>query len=102
MNILLIIFYVISSILGWLFNIYLLKEIKNSVPVGTIMTFTENLSPDNFLLCNGQKLLKKKYKDLFNIIGNNYSEDSTDKEYFFVPNLVNKDIKLNYMIKFER
>ena len=61
------------------------------VPIGGIIPWAaSNTStlPTNFVLCNGQSLLRTTYSNLFDLIGTNYG--SVDDTHFNVPNFVGK------------
>lgn len=45
-----------------------------SVPVGTIIEYTNNSIPDNYLLCNGDEISRTTYSELFEVIGTQYGE----------------------------
>ena len=55
-------------------------------PVGTIQAFSGTVAPDGWLLCDGDDISRETYKELYDVIGNNfgYGDGSTT---FHLPNL---------------
>ena len=45
---------------------------SDSLPIGSIISFSSNSIPSNYLLCNGSAVSRKQYKQLFDIIGITY------------------------------
>lgn len=73
----------------------LFDEFKSSIniidilPIGTIIIYTGNIIPNNWLKCDGSQLLVNDYFSLYTIIGNIYGGDN----YLFnLPNLDGKTI----------
>lgn len=50
-----------------------LQDIGTNEPVGTILEKTTNITPTNFLRCNGGELSKTTYADLYAVIGDRFS-----------------------------
>ena len=48
----------------------------NIINIGTIMINAGNIIPNNWLKCDGSRLLVNDYSDLYNIIGNIYGGDN--------------------------
>lgn len=45
---------------------------SDSLPIGSIIPFSSNSIPSNYLLCDGSAISRKQYKQLFDIIGVTY------------------------------
>jgi microcystin-dependent protein len=45
---------------------------NDPILIGTIMSWTSNAIPQNFLTCDGSAILRSSYSNLFNIIGTTY------------------------------
>lgn len=54
-------------------------------PVGTIIMWSTAVAPANWLLCQGQNLLRADYPDLFSVIGVTYG--SADGTHFNIPDM---------------
>lgn len=57
-----------------------------TLPIGSIMLYSGNTLPVNWLLCNGQAVSRAKYSDLFDKIGTTYGSGDGSTT-FNVPNL---------------
>lgn len=58
---------------------------SDTVPVGTLNPFLGSTAPYGYLLCQGQKVSKTTYKELYEICGDTFGQ-STDTE-FYLPDL---------------
>lgn len=58
---------------------------SDTVPVGTLNPFLGSTAPYGYLICQGQKVSKKTYKELYEICGDTFGQ-STDTE-FYLPDL---------------
>lgn len=65
----------------------IIKKINSDsfVPVGTINMYAGASAPDGWLMCNGQSISRKRYSELFAVIGTTYGSDSSDT--FKLPDL---------------
>ena len=61
----------------------------DTLPIGTIITFTSDTIPENWLLCDGSAISRTDYQDLFNIIGITYGQGDSFST-FNLPNLQGK------------
>lgn len=46
--------------------------IGTDIPVGTVVSYTQNTAPSGWLLCDGSAVSRSLYSDLFNVIGTSY------------------------------
>lgn len=58
---------------------------SDTVPIGTLNPFLGSTAPYGYLLCQGQKVSKITYKELYEICGDTFGQ-STDTE-FYLPDL---------------
>lgn len=58
---------------------------SDTVPIGTLNPFLGTTAPYGYLICQGQKVSKKTYKELYEICGDTFGQ-STDTE-FYLPDL---------------
>lgn len=58
---------------------------SDTVPVGTLNPFLGSTAPYGYLICQGQKVSKTTYKELYEICGDTFGQ-STDTE-FYLPDL---------------
>lgn len=58
---------------------------SDTVPIGTINPFLGSTAPYGYLICQGQKVSKITYKELYEICGDTFGQ-STDTE-FYLPDL---------------
>lgn len=58
---------------------------SDTVPIGSLNPFLGSTAPYGYLLCQGQKVSKTTYKELYEICGNTFGQ-STDTE-FYLPDL---------------
>lgn len=58
---------------------------SDTVPVGTLNPFLGSTAPYGYLICQGQKVSKTVYKELYEICGDTFGQ-STDTE-FYLPDL---------------
>jgi microcystin-dependent protein len=65
---------------------------KKSVPVGTVIAFAANSTPDGFLLCNGAAVSRSTYASLFSAIGTTYGAGDGSST-FALPNLTDRFIQ---------
>jgi microcystin-dependent protein len=83
----------ISSILNF-YKKDITNILKNKVNVGDIIAYSGKLDRideiEGWLLCNGQKILRNKYKDLDNLIGGIYGE--RDSTHFYLPSIAGRTI----------
>ena len=62
---------------------------NNSAITGKIEWFAFNTPPDGYLVCNGAKISRETYADLFAVIGTTYGEGDGSTT-FTLPNLIDK------------
>ena len=67
-----------------------LKEISN--PIGSIIAFAANSTPNGYLICNGAAVSRTTYAYLFEVIGTTYGSGNGSTT-FNVPNLTDKFIQ---------
>ncbi|HEY8190920.1 MAG TPA: tail fiber protein [Alphaproteobacteria bacterium] len=60
-------------------------DVKNAAPVGVISMWPAAAAPTDWLLCQGQSLLRADYADLFAVIGTTYG--AADGTHFTLPDL---------------
>ena len=58
-------------------------------PVGTIIAYSANNLPDNYLLCDGSAISRTDYHDLFSVIGTTWGSGDGSTT-FNIPNAVNR------------
>ena len=58
---------------------------SDTVPIGTLNSFLGLTAPYGYLICQGQKVSKTTYKELYKICGDTFGQ-STDTE-FYLPDL---------------
>ena len=58
---------------------------SDTVPIGTLNPFLGSTAPYGYLICQGQKVSKTTYKELYEICGDTFGQ-STDTE-FYLPDL---------------
>ena len=58
---------------------------SDTVPIGTINPYIGSVAPYGYLICQGQKVSKTTYKELYEICGDTFGQ-STDTE-FYLPDL---------------
>jgi microcystin-dependent protein len=69
---------------------------KYNTPIGTIHQYAGENSPDGWLFCKGQDLLKADYPELYEVLGITYGTPS-DGDYFRLPNFAGKvPVGVNY------
>lgn len=56
--------------------------------IGEIKAFPYNYVPQYWLPCTGQSLAVQEYQALFAVIGNLYNPTNTNRNVFYLPNLV--------------
>lgn len=61
----------------------------DTVPIGTIMPYSGNEEPVNWIACDGRELNRSEYENLFAIIGTTYGEGDGSTT-FNIPNLKRK------------
>lgn len=66
------------------------QQVYSNTPIGTVLSFAGQVSPNGYLLCDGGSYAVADYPDLYNVIGNTYGGDT---EYFNVPNLIDRFIQ---------
>jgi len=66
-------------------------ELKNFLPVGTILSWTTGTVPDGFFLCDGSAKSRTDYARLFAIISTDYGVGDGSST-FNLPNLVGKQV----------
>ena len=66
-------------------------ELKNFLPVGTILSWTTGTVPDGFFLCDGSAKSRTNYAELFAIISTDYGVGDGSST-FNLPNLVGKQV----------
>jgi microcystin-dependent protein len=57
-----------------------------SLPIGTILPYSNTTVPSGFMLCDGRAVSREDYSELFNIIGTTYG-DGDGSTTFNIPNL---------------
>lgn len=65
---------------------------KDNLPIGTIMAYggqSGTLTNTNWRICDGDKLSRSKYPELFNVLSNNWGAFSgpIDNQFFHLPDL---------------
>ena len=55
----------------------------STIPVGTVAQWAVASPPENWLICNGQSLLRADYADLFAVLGTVYG--AADGTHFYLP-----------------
>lgn len=65
---------------------YTINYINIAPPVGSIMAYTSDSSPDGWLLCDGTTYLIAQYRGLFNVIQHSFDEYGYEDLSFNVPN----------------
>lgn len=66
--------------------------ILTALPIGVVLPFAANTAPTGFLLCNGAKVSRTTYADLFAVIGTTYGTGDGSTT-FALPNLIDKFIQ---------
>lgn len=64
---------------------------SDSLPIGSIISFSSNSIPSNYLLCDGSAVSREQYKQLFDIIGVTYGAGDGNTT-FNLPDLKGKVI----------
>lgn len=61
------------------------NEIRCALPIGSIVSWTTDTAPTNWLICNGQAVSRTDYEELFNVLSTRYGvgDESTT---FNLPN----------------
>ncbi|MFW5799441.1 MAG: phage tail protein [Spirochaetota bacterium] len=62
------------------------QNFKSIIPPGTILTYSAEIPPDGYLICDGSELARDVYSNLFNIIGELYGSGD-DVSTFNIPDL---------------
>ena len=60
------------------------RLLQQAVPVGTVLTFACEQLPDGWFPCDGRRLNKQEYKELYEAIGDRFGADTTR---FRIPDL---------------
>lgn len=69
-----------------------IQALKDEIcPVGTIQAFAFNKIPSGWIVCDGRKLLKDEYKELFEAIGYTFTDRGYD--LFCIPDLRGRFIR---------
>lgn len=50
------------------------NDSKDFMPIGSIIPYTGNTIPDNYLLCDGSEISRSQYSGLFDVIGTSFGE----------------------------
>lgn len=58
---------------------------SDTVPIGTLNPFLGSTAPYGYLLCQGQKVSKTTYKELYEICGDTFGQSTTTE--FYLPDL---------------
>lgn len=58
---------------------------SDTVPIGTINPFLGSTAPYGYLICQGQKVSKTTYKELYEICGDTFGQSTTTE--FYLPDL---------------
>lgn len=66
-----------------------LKDIIDTMPIGTILPYSSITVPSGYMLCDGRAISRTIYKDLFDIIGTTYGSGDGSTT-FNLPNLKGK------------
>lgn len=66
------------------------RSLLNIVPPGMIVSYSGNVIPYNWILCDGRSISQKDYNRLYGVIGKNYGGS---KNNFQVPNLTNMFVR---------
>lgn len=67
-------------------NTYKKQKINSNLPTGSIIAFAGTVAPKGFLLCDGSFYQVCDYPELYEVIGQTYSEKKS-KNFFAVPDL---------------
>lgn len=65
---------VVTSVALKKFKENLKNDSKDFMPIGSIIPYTGNTIPDNYLLCDGSEISRSQYPGLFNVIGTSFGE----------------------------
>lgn len=70
----------------------------DTLPIGTIVAYSDNEAPINWLLCDGREVSRAVYSNLFSAIGTTFGEgDGTST--FNLPSFTNEQPNINHIIK---
>lgn len=58
---------------------------KKTVPIGVVVYYVGNTIPEGYLLCNGAKLSRTEYPELFAVLGTKCGP--VDGAHFYIPNV---------------
>lgn len=67
---------------------FVISQLSNAVPVGTVLPFGGSVAPSGYLLCNGATVSRTTYADLFAAIGTTYGAGNGSTT-FALPNYSN-------------
>lgn len=70
---------VVTSVALKKFKENLKNDFKDFMPIGSIIPYTDNTIPDNYLLCDGSEISRSQYPGLFNVIGTSFGEGGWNK-----------------------
>lgn len=73
-------------------NNYYIDNTVYCVPVGTIISYTSNIVPAGFLICDGSEVSKNTYSDLYKVVGDKFGI-ATDNTKFKLPDLRDKFVQ---------
>lgn len=73
-------------------NNYYIDNTVYCVPVGTIISYTSNIVPAGFLICDGSEVSKNTYSDLYKVVGDKFGT-ATDNTKFKLPDLRDKFVQ---------
>ena len=73
-------------------NNYYIDNTVYCVPVGTIISYTSNIVPTGFLICDGSEVSKNTYSDLYKVVGDKFGT-ATDTTKFKLPDLRDKFVQ---------
>lgn len=73
-------------------NNYYIDNTVYCVPVGTIISYTSNIVPAGFLICDGSEVSKNTYSDLYKVVGDKFGT-ATDTTKFKLPDLRDKFVQ---------
>ena len=69
-----------------------LPYISAGLPTGSVIAFSGETIPDDWLLCNGAAIDRTEYADLFSVIGTKFG-NGNGSNTFNLPNLINRFIQ---------
>ena len=74
------------------------STLKFDVPIGTLLLYSGETQPLNFLIADGQEVSRKTYKELFKVIGTSFGHGDGINT-FIIPKYLTNDDKIKYIIR---